>query len=101
MIGSLGGGTPCYFDNIDYINGYNNTKTLYLKTSVESLSRRLINKKNKRPLISHLKNIDDIKHFIIKHLFERSQFYSKAKFKISTDNKKLEKIITEIKTYLT
>lgn len=101
MIISLGGGTPCYFDNIDYINGFDDTITIYLKTSVEKLSKRLMIEKNKRPLISHLKKFDEIKEFVNKHLFERNQFYSKAKFKISTDDNNLEKIITQIKNYLT
>ena len=46
-------------------------------------------------------NIDEIKGYVNKHLFERNQFYFKAKHIISTDKKNLKKIVTEIKTYLT
>ena len=101
MIISLGGGTPCYFDNIDYINSQEETLTFYLKSSVDLISNRLLKEKNNRPLINNLKNIDEIKGYVNKHLFERNQFYFKAKHIISTDKKNLKKIVTEIKSYLT
>ena len=101
MIISLGGGTPCYFNNIDFINNKKGSITFYLKSSVDILSNRLLNDKNNRPLINNLKNIDEIKGYVNKHLFERNQFYFKAKHIISTDKKNFKKIITEIKTHLT
>ena len=101
MIISLGGGTPCYYNNIDYINSREETLTFYLKSSVDSISNRLLNDKNNRPLINNLKNIDEIKGYVNKHLFERNQFYFKAKHIISTDKKNLKTIVAEIKTYLT
>ena len=101
MIISLGGGTPCYYNNIDYINNREETLTFYLKSSVDSISNRLLNDKNNRPLINNLKNIDEIKGYVNKHLFERNQFYFKAKHIISTDKKNLKTIAAEIKTYLT
>ena len=45
MIISLGGGTPCYFDNIDYINNQEETLTFYLKSSVDLISNRLLKEK--------------------------------------------------------
>ena len=101
MIISLGGGTPCYYNNIDYINSREETLTFYLKSSVDLISNRLLNDKNNRPLINNLKNIDEIKGYVNKHLFERNQFYFKAKHIISTDKKNLKTIVAEIKTYLT
>ena len=101
MIISLGGGTPCYFDNIDYINNQEETLTFYLKSSVDLISNRLLKEKNNRPLINNLKTIDEIKGYVNKHLFERNQFYFKAKHIISTDKKNLKTIVAEIKTYLT
>ena len=101
MIISLGGGTPCYSNNIDYINNQEESITFYLKSSVESLSNRLLIDRKNRPLVNSLKNIDEIKGYVNKHLFERNQFYFKAKHVISTDKKKLETIVNEIKTYLT
>ena len=101
LIISLGGGTPCYFNNIDYINNQEENMTFYLKTSVDLISNRLLIDRKNRPLVNNLKNIDEIKGYVNKHLFERNQFYFKAKFTISTDEKNLETIVSEIKTYLT
>ena len=51
---STGGGTPCYSNNIDLIN--NNSVSIYLKASVDTLVKRLKDAKINRPLISHLKS---------------------------------------------
>ena len=61
LIISLGGGTPCYYDTIDFINSFYDTKTFFLKTSVDVIFNRLKNSKAKRPLVSHLKTELEIK----------------------------------------
>jgi len=93
---SLGGGTPCYGNNMESILKSNNVKSIYLKASISSLIERLKNEKNKRPLISHLKNNEELAEFIGKHLFERSVFYDQAQYKISTDNKTKNEIVDEL-----
>ena len=45
---STGGGTPCFFDNMDYMNACG--ATIYLKVSVEELARRLEVCKRTRPV---------------------------------------------------
>ena len=92
---SLGGGTPCYFSNMsDIVNSVH--QSIYFKASIDNLVNRLYNKNEKRPLISHLKNKNDIKEFVSKHLFERSSFYENAKIKINVDRKSIPEIIGEI-----
>ena len=92
---AVGGGTPCYGDNMDIIN--NNSKSIYLKSSIQSIYNKLSNKKNKhkRPLISEINN-KDLKEFIAKHLFERSPFYEQAHYTVTTDNKSKKEIAQEI-----
>ena len=92
---AVGGGTPCYGDNMAIIN--NNSKSIYLKSSIQSIYNKLSNKKNKhkRPLISEIKN-KDLKEFIAKHLFERSPIYEQAHFTVTTDNKSKKEIAQEI-----
>ena len=87
---STGGGTPCYSNNIELIN--NNSVSIYLKASVDTLVKRLKDAQINRPLISHLKDTNELKDFISKHLFERNYFYEKAKIKIKTDDLKLSEI---------
>ena len=90
---SLGGGTPCFYNNMDLL--VEKTETFFLRTSVGTLSERLIPQKQKRPLIAHLAD-EDLPEFIAKHLFERNTFYSKAKYTVDTDQKTPEQIADEI-----
>lgn len=93
---SLGGGTPCYGNNMDIILHDTNSKSIYLKTGIPVLVGRLKNEKSKRPLIAHIETDDLLTEFIGKHLFERSQFYNLAETKITTDNKTESDIVEEL-----
>jgi len=96
VILSLGGGTPCYGNNMEIILKSKNVKSIYLKASIASLIKRLKNKKDRRPLISHLESEEELSEFIGKHLFERSVFYDQAQHKVVTDNKNKNEIVEEI-----
>ena len=93
IILSLGGGTPCYYNNIDSIN--EKTISVFLKTNVKTLAQRLSSEKDKRPLIQNISN-EDLPEFIAKHLFERNPFYNQAKITINTDNLSAKEIAEEI-----
>lgn len=93
IILSLGGGTPCYYNNIDSIN--EKTISVFLKTNVKTLAQRLSSEKDKRPLIQNISN-EDLPEFIAKHLFERNPFYNQAKITINTDNLSAIEIAKEI-----
>lgn len=93
LVLSLGGGTPCYSNNMEMILNANNAKSIYLKASIPTLIARLKNEKSKRPLIAHIKTDDLLSEFIGKHLFERSQYYSLANATLTTDNKSEKDII--------
>lgn len=97
---SVGGGTPCYGNNMETILSANHVKSFYLKATIPFLVERLKDKKNKRPLISHLKTDEELKEFIGKHLFERSPYYDRANHKILIDNKSKKEIIKELKSAL-
>ncbi|OIQ29750.1 MAG: shikimate kinase [Bacteroidetes bacterium MedPE-SWsnd-G2] len=97
---SVGGGTPCYGDNLNLINENENSRSIYLKGSIPFLAIRLFNEKEQRPLIAHLKDMDQLTEFLGKHLFERNQFYNKADQTIVIDNKSISEITEEIKATL-
>lgn len=75
VIISCGGGTPCFFDNMDYINrqGY----TIYLKSTPEVLHKHLQMGKTVRPLLLN-KTADEVKAFITEQLSQREPYYLKA-----------------------
>ena len=75
VIISTGGGTPCFFDNIEYMNAQGTT--VYLDVPVERLFIRLCIARNKRPLIKD-KNDDELKAFIVEQLEKRAPHYRKA-----------------------
>jgi len=93
---SLGGGTPCYFDNMDIIKKI--TKHIYyINTSLNLLNERLFNEKEFRPMISRFKYKNELKEFIAKHLFERKPFYDMSTYKIDcSDNKTVDDVCEEI-----
>ena len=76
LIIATGGGTPCYFDNMDTMN--NNGLTIYIKLSVETIVGRLSGAKQVRPLVIG-KTGDELKSFISEKLLERESFYNQAK----------------------
>ena len=69
---SCGGGTPCFFDNLQYINQQG--RTLYLKASPDVLYKHLKMGKLVRPLLLN-KTPDEVKAFISEQLAAREPFY--------------------------
>ncbi|AUC84357.1 shikimate kinase [Polaribacter sp. ALD11] len=90
---SLGGGTPCYANNMELINN-SEAKSIYIKASISTLVTRLIKEKSKRPLVASLEN-EKITEFVAKHLFERRFFYEQAEIVMNTEDKSIEEIVKE------
>lgn len=97
---SVGGGTPCYGNNMQLILNTNNVQSIYLQASLNKLVKKLYKKKSKRPLIAHIETKEALTEFVGKHLFERVQFYKQSTIEIATDNKTKKKIIKDITTAL-
>ena len=95
---ALGGGTPCYANNLEEINK-GDTLSIYLQGSTATMIERLIRKKSKRPLIASLGD-DKIPEFVAKHLFERRPFYEQAKKTIKIDDKSKKEVAKELVTFL-
>ena len=93
---SLGGGTPCYSENMSKIKNAKNASSIYLKTSIFVLSERLYSEKNHRPLIAHIQDKKELIEFIGKHMFERSPYYTQSDITIDTDQKSIDEVIESI-----
>ena len=93
---SLGGGTPCYGNNLQLLLKTSKATTIYLKASLKELVLRLMQDKEQRPLIAHLENETALLEFVGKHLFERSIYYSQASRTVAIDNKTTEDVVNEI-----
>ena len=90
---ACGGGTPCYFNNIDYMN--NNGTTVWLNTRLDVLFNRLLEEKESRPL---LKNLTDaqLKQFILKKFSERRIYYEQASLVIEESEASVDLLIQHI-----
>lgn len=93
---SIGGGTPCYGNNLKFIQETPNTVIIYLNTSIDTLTERLFKERKSRPLIAHLQTKEALNDFIRKHLFERSFFYNQADMQVKNDGKSPEETADEI-----
>ena len=78
---SCGGGTPCFFDNIDYMNAHGTC--IYLKATTDELCHRLANGRDTRPLLQG-KNDEELRQYIEHTLSQRAPFYSRAALHFDT-----------------
>ena len=92
---SCGGGTPCFFDNMDYLN--NQAQVVYLRCEPEVLHKHLLMGKGDRPLLKG-KSPDELIQFIREQLEKRDPFYTKARYTLDVslmDNYEKIKITIE------
>lgn len=80
---STGGGTPCFFDNVSFMN--RTGKTVYLKVSVEELLKRLELGKQTRPVLKN-RSGEELRTFITESLEKRRPFYEQAQIIFDTEN---------------
>ena len=77
VIISCGGGTPCFFDNMDYLNQQGDV--VYLKADPDTLYKHLLMAKVERPLLKD-KSPEELIAYITEHLKERLPYYTKAPY---------------------
>lgn len=77
VIISCGGGTPCFFDNISYMN--QQAQVVYLKADSDVLYKHLRMGKTERPLLKG-KSPEELINFIQEQLEKRTPFYSQAHY---------------------
>jgi len=93
MIIATGGGTPCFFDNMDFINS--NGTSIYLKPDIALLINRLRIVRKKRPLLKDVKS-ENLVDFVHQQLAERELFYSRAHYTIEGSDISAGKVISLI-----
>lgn len=81
LLVSCGGGTPCFFDNMDLMNAHGHT--IYLDMSAARLTDRLRKSKEKRPLLNSIEG--DLQVFVHKKLMERAGYYAQAHTVVAED----------------
>ncbi len=74
---STGGGTPCFFDNMDYMNAQGTT--VFLEASVDVIYTRLTIARVQRPLVAG-KSEDELRQYITNMLEHRNPYYTRANY---------------------
>ena len=98
---STGGGAPCFFDNMEFMN--RTGKTVFLDVHPDVLFRRLRVAKQQRPILQG-KQDDELKEFIIRALEKRTPFYSQAQYVFNADEledrSQIEKSVEKLRDLL-
>lgn len=94
VIVSTGGGLPCFFDNMAWMNA--NGETLYIQLAPATLADRLENAKTQRPVLQGKKG-DELIAFIAAKLAEREGFYKEAKHIVNGIDLSVERLEKALK----
>ena len=74
---ACGGGTPCFFENLQWMNEQGTT--IYLQASPQEILEKVMNETQERPLLKKL-NESELLFFIEQKLKEREPFYKQAQY---------------------
>jgi shikimate kinase len=88
---SAGGGTPCFFNNIEFMK--RSGKVLWLNTSLDALNQRLLKEKVSRPLLRTISEAG-LRAYIIRKLSERKIYYEQADLMVHEETTDLEPLIS-------
>jgi shikimate kinase len=91
---ATGGGAPCFFDNMEWMNA--NGITVFIDTSIKILADRLINTKVERPLVKG-KSYQELLEYIDYKLEERRPFYKQAQIILREVDLNAELLIEALK----
>jgi len=101
VIVAVGGGTPCFFDNMEIMN--REGTTVYLKLSEENILQRILSMPadavQARPLIAN-KSEEELKVFIHEVLQKREPFYNQAKIVVENHYNQVEQTVDIILSQL-
>jgi shikimate kinase len=93
LVLSCGGGTPCFFNNIDLMK--KEGTVVWLNTSIEALAERLKREKAKRPLIKDISD-DELRSYILKKMNDRRLYYEQADVHVDEADANIDSLLQQI-----
>lgn len=90
---ATGGGTPCFYNNIDYLKKQGTV--VWINCSTECLYNRLIKEKDQRPLLKKIPD-SELRAYIIKKYSSRKIFYQQANVILPEEVITLENLMDKI-----
>lgn len=90
---ATGGGTPCFFNNIEYMNKMGTS--IWINCSIDSLHKRLLGEMAKRPLVKDFDS-DGLRAYISRKLGDRKIFYQQATETIYEEELQIDSFLEKI-----
>lgn len=97
VVVSTGGGTACFFDNMDWMNQHG--LTVFLRISPQAAVDRVIHSRHKRPLVEG-KSEEELTEFVNQHYASRLPFYEQACITAKSEDFDIESLMEAIKDIL-
>ena len=97
VVVSTGGGTACYFDNMEWMNSHG--LTVFLRISPQAAVDRVIHSRHKRPLAEG-KSEKELTEFVNSHYASRMPFYEQARLTVKSEDLDVEGLLLSIKENL-
>lgn len=96
MVISTGGGTACYFDNMEWMNQHG--LTVFLQISPKAAVDRVLHSRHKRPL-ARGKSEEELMEYVNWHYTSRMPFYEQAKITVKSEDLDLEALLERIQSF--
>ena len=93
LVLSCGGGTPCFFNNIDFMK--KEGLVVWLNTSIEALEQRLKKERATRPLIKDISDAE-MRSYILKKMNDRRLYYEQADLHVEEATITMETLLQQI-----
>lgn len=93
LVVSTGGGAPCFYDNMKFIN--NSGLSIFINVPAQELANRIV-KGNKRPMFLN-KSIEEVEAEVSDKILSRLSFYNQAQIIISGSNIQLSDLLEGMK----
>ena len=91
---SCGGGTPCFNQNMEWMNKHG--LTIWINPAEAIIWERLIKERQTRPLVANLTE-DELRDFIHQKLMERKPYYEKAQSVINQPDLTISEFVNTIR----
>jgi shikimate kinase len=90
---ACGGGTPCFFNNIDFMK--RSGQVVWLNPSVKKLASRLFAERDHRPLLQTLSDLE-LEGYIQKKMADRRLYYEQAHYRIDEETIDLPQLLKSL-----
>lgn len=88
---ATGGGTPCFYDNMEWMNA--NGTTVFVNISTKTAVNRILSSKKKRPLVLG-KTEEELFLYVEKHYSDRLPYYNKAQVTIKGESININELVS-------